>query len=538
MKQVILLILDGWGWSKEKTGNAILTAKTPALDYIKKNYPFFLIQASGRSVGLPPLKEGDSEVGHLTIGAGRIIIQYLTIIDQSLKNGSFFENETFIKLLNHVKNNNGDPAPQRRPGFARVPLQAGSLSKTKLHLMGLLTSGTVHASLEHLISIIKYLKLKTDINEVFLHLFTDGKDSGKKESLKLIEKVEKEIIGSRIKIASLIGRDFAMDRDNNWKLTKMAYDLLVYGTGERTTNPMETIVNYHNRGITDELIPPTIVGQIDSVIGDNDGILFFNFREDSAKQLTKALANTEFNDFETKKFRNLFFATMTNYGADLKIKPIFKREKIKNTLGEILQNNNKKQLHIAETIKYAHVTYFLNGLREEKFEGETDVLIPSSSDYLDKPEMRVKEITQKILEELDSVSHEFVVANFANPDILSHSGNLGITTKGIEVVDEMISRIYETAKAKEVTILITSDHGNAENMTYIQSGEKETRHNSNPVPLFLVSDNFKKEKIEKEQILEEKEARGMLQDIAPTILNLMEIEKPPEMTGVSLIQLI
>ena len=513
MKQVILLILDGWGWSKEKTGNAILSAKTPALDYIKKNYPFYLIQASGRAVGLPPLKEGDSEVGHLTIGAGRIIIQYLTIIDQSLKNGSFFENETFVKLLNHVKNDNA-----------------------KLHLMGLLTSGTVHASLEHLIFIIRHLRLK-DLDKVFIHLFTDGRDSGKKESLNLIEKVEKEIAGSRIKIASLVGRDFAMDRDNNWELTKKAYELLVHGTGEKVKNLKEAIDHYHRQGITDETMPP-LLAESDSLIEDNDGILFFNFREDSAKQLTRAFTDSEFNGFKTKKFRNLFFTTMTQYGSDLKIKPIFKRREVKNTLGEILENNSKKQLHIAETTKYAHLTYFFNGLREEKFENETDILIPSNNDYLSSPEMKAKEITEKILEELNSVSHEFVVANFANPDTLSHSGNIEMTIKGIEAVDEMISRIYKTAQTKETTILITSDHGNAENMTYTRSGEKETKHNLNPVPLFLVKNNFKKGKTEKELASEELEVKGMLQDIAPTILELMGIEKPPEMTGVNLIQLI
>lgn len=512
MKRVILLILDGWGWSKEKTGNAILAARTPTMDYLKKNYPFFLIQASGRVVGLPPLKEGDSEVGHLSIGAGRVILQHLTIIDQAIKNGSFFENQTFRGLLSHVKNNN-----------------------SKLHLFGLLTSGTVHASLEHLLSIIKHLRSETNLNRVFLHLFTDGKDSGKKESLKLLEKVEKEITGSAIKIASLVGRDFAMDRDNKWNLIQKAYNLLTQGLGGITENLKETINNYHSQGITDELIPPLLINEKTSSVEDGDGVLFFNFREDSAKQLSRAFTERGFNFFEIKKYENLYFATMTDYGSGLRIKPLFKRREIKNTIGEILQTNNKKQLHIAETIKYAHVTYFFNGLKEEGFDSETDISVPSSEDYLSKPEMKVRELTGKIIEELKLNQNEFVVANFANPDVLSHAGNFELTVKGIEAVDESIDKILKASQDKKVAILITGDHGNAENMIYLGTGEKEAKHNLNPVPLWLVSQEFKKEKTEKELALEEAEVKGTLQDIAPTILKLMGIEKPPEMTGQSLI---
>ncbi len=512
MKQVILIILDGWGWSKEKTGNAILAAKTPFLDYLKKNYPFFLIQASGRAVGLPPLKEGNSEVGHLTIGAGRTVLQHLTVIDQAIKNGSFFENETFGRLLSHAQNNNSG-----------------------LHLMGLLTSGVVHASLEHLISIIRHLRSKENLSRVFIHLFTDGKDSGKKESLSLLERIEKEVSGSQIKIASLVGRDFAMDRDNNWELTKKAYFLLAYGIGERTANPKEAVKNYHSRGISDEMIPPTIVSPANSLIEDGDGILFFNFREDSARQLARAFADSNFNFFETRKFRNLFFATMTNYGNDLKTSPIFKREEVKNTLGEILEANGKKQLHLAETAKSSHVTYFFNGLKEDKFKNETDVLIPSTGDYIKNPEMKIKEITEKIIEELEKRECDFMIANFANPDMLSHTGNLEATVRGIKAVDQSIGQIFKVGRGKEAVILITGDHGNAENLTYLGTGEKETRHNPGPVPFYLIGKNFKKDKTERELATEEKEIKGLLQDIAPTILELMNIKKPPEMTGISLI---
>lgn len=510
MKRIILIILDGWGWSREKTGNAILAAKTPNLDYLRKVYPFFLLQASGRAVGLPPLKEGNSEVGHLTIGGGRIILQHLTKIDEAIKNGSFFENETFVKLINHVKSNN-----------------------SRFHLMGLLTSGTVHASLEHLLAIIKYLKSSNKLPEVFIHLFTDGKDSGKKESILLIEKLEKELAGSNFKIGSVVGRDFAMDRDNNWKLTQKAYDLLVWGAGEKVDDFKKRISDYYSQGITDEAMPP-LLNKENAIVVEGDGVLFFNFREDSARQLARAFVAEDFDFFETKKFRNLFFATMTDYTKELKTNPVFKREEIKNTLAEVLQKNNRKQLHIAETIKYAHITYFFNGLKEEKFENETDILIPSLSDYAKNPAMRANEIAEKVIEEMEKGFHEFTAVNFANPDMLSHTGDFEATVKGIEATDEAVGKIYQAAQKTGTVILITGDHGNAENLTYLGTGEKESRHNPNPVPLYLVGEEFKKVKLGQETLAEEKEIRGMLQDIAPTILELTGIEKPSEMTGLSL----
>ncbi len=511
MRRLILIILDGWGWSNEKTGNAIKSAKTPAIDYLTENYPLFLIQASGTAVGLPPLKEGNSEVGHLTIGAGRIVIQHLTMIDEALKNGSFFEKENFSQLINHVQNKN-----------------------SKLHLIGLLTSGTVHASFDHLLSIIKHLKSKNISNPVWLHLFTDGKDSGKKESLNLLEKLEQEIRGSDVKIASLIGRDFGMDRDSNWPFTQKAYELLVSGSGEKTNNPKEALSNYHSQGITDEMIPPLLTTDENSLIEDGDGILFLNFREDSVRQLTAAFTQKDFEFFETKKFNDLFFATMTNYGDSLEVNPIFLRTEVKNTLGETLQNNKISQLHVAETAKYAHVTYFFNGLREEKFENETDVLIPSLTDLTANPEMKSNEIAEKVVEGIENDKHRFIVANFANPDMLSHTGNFEATVKGIEILDQAIDKIYKAGQAKETIILITADHGNAENLTYAGTGEKESKHNPNPVPILFIAPEFKKETaVQIENI--EPEIKGMLQDIAPTILKLMNIEKPLEMTGVSLI---
>ncbi|MEK7537060.1 MAG: 2,3-bisphosphoglycerate-independent phosphoglycerate mutase [Patescibacteria group bacterium] len=510
MKQIILLILDGWGWSKEKNGNAILAADTPNMDYLKKNYPFFLLQASGPAVGLPPLKEGNSEVGHLTIGAGRIILQHLTTINESIKNGSFFRNEVFVRLLAHAKKN-----------------------KSKLHLIGLLTSGTVHASLEHLISIIKYLR-QSLLNTVLIHLFSDGKDSGKKESVNLIAKIEREIAGSEIKIASLVGRDFAMDRENNWKMTQKAYGLLAFGLGEKTGDFKKALENYLSQGITDELIPPLIKDE-KWKIDDNDAILFLNFREDSIRQLARTISDPDFNFFETRKFNNLFLTTMTDYGNGIKVKPIFKREEVKNTLGEILEQNGFNQLRIAETAKSDHLTYFFNGLREKRFENETDFIIPSSENFLKNPQMKAAQIAQKIIEETEKGNYQFIAANFANPDILSHSGDYETTIKAVEAVDRAIGKIYRAGQNEETVILVTGDHGNAESLTYLGTGEKESRHNPNPVPFLVVGGKFKKEKDSSELNYEGSGIKGILQDVAPTILNLMNIKKPEEMTGISLI---
>lgn len=516
MKPFILLILDGWGWSKKKLGNAILAAKTSFLDYLKKNYPFFLLQASGYAVGLPPLEEGNSEAGHLTLGSGRVVPQHLTIINNAIKDGSFFENKNLLKLLNHLKENN-----------------------SRLHLITLLTSGTVHASLDHLLAIINFLKTK-NLPQIFLHLFTDGKDSGKKESLILLKKIEDEISNfPQFKIATIIGREFAMNRKENWEMTKRAYNLLVFGEGNKVNDLINTIKNYHNQEITDEIIPPIILTEdLSGTIKDNDGVLFLNFREDNAKQLTRAFTEKGFNFFETKKFKNLFFATMTNYQEGLNIFPLFEREKIINTLGEVLQNSNKSQLHIAESIKHDHLTYFFNGLREKPFRGETDIIIDSLDNPEKNPQMHAKEIAEEIIKEIEKENFDFIVANFANADILAHSGNFEAAIRGVEAIDQAIGKIYEILKNKNLKMIITADHGNAEAMTYPGSGEKETKHELNPVPFYLVAEEFKKEKNDKEIEREEKEIKGMLSDIAPTILDLMKIKKPKEMTGISLINFI
>lgn len=513
MNQLILIILDGWGWSKTTVGNAILNAKTPFLDTVKKQYPFFLLQASGQAVGLPPLQEGNSEVGHLTIGAGRIIPQHLTRINQALKDGSFFKNKTFLSLLDHIKQNSSN-----------------------LHLMGLLTSGTVHASIHHLLEIIKFLKRKNLPNNIIIHLFTDGKDSGKKESLSLINLVKKEIQGkANFKIGSIVGRNFAMDRENNWNLTKQAYDLLVNGIGNKTDNLENALAEYHSKGITDESIPPTILNDNSVLIKNGDGILFFNFREDNARQLTRMFTDKQSEIFEVSKLKNIFFATMTDYGKNINANPIFIREEIKNTLSEVLQNNNKNQLKIAETVKYAHLTYFFNGLRSKPFKNEADIIIPSLKNPENNPEMKSAEIAEKITKEIERKFYEFIAVNFANADILSHTGNFQATIKGVESIDRALEKIYKQAQKSGTKIIITADHGNAEALTYIGTGEIETKHNQNPVPFYLVIPEFKKQKTDKELLSEEEKINGMLIDVAPTILEIMKIKKPKEMTGINLL---
>lgn len=510
-KPIILIVIDGWGFSKEKIGNAILSAKTPTFDKLKKEYPFFLLQASGLAVGLPPLKEGNSEVGHLVLGSGRIVPQYLTKIDEAIKDKTLFENKIFSDLIGYVKSKN-----------------------SKLHLIGLLTSGTVHASLEHLLAIINFLQQKEELPKVNIHLFTDGRDSGKKESVSLLKIVNETIKDSnKFKVCSLIGRDFAMDKKEGWELTKKSYDLLINGSGNRVENLEESLKKYHFQEITDEIIPPTILEE-DCLIKDGDGVFFFNFREDGMSQLIRAFAEENFNYFETKKL-NLFLVTMTNYGKNLKSKHLFDREEIKNTLGEVLQNNNKTQLRIAEKIKSAHITYFFNGLKEEPFLNEKDIFIESVKDPENNPRMSLDGIKKALFDELKKNKYDFILVNFANPDILSHTGNFQATVKGIEAIDQTVEEIYNKLK-DEAIIIIISDHGNAERLTYSTTGEIETKHNINPVPLYLVAEEFKKEKSPYHIIQEEKEINGLLSDIAPTILALMGIEKPQEMTGINLIQ--
>lgn len=515
MKQLILLILDGWGYSANKIGNAILAADTPTIEFIHQNYPVVLLQTSGPAVGLPWGEIGNSEVGHLTIGAGRIILQYLTRINQTIDDGSFFNNESLLKAADHVKTRN-----------------------SSFHIMGLITSGTVHSSLKHLYAILDFAK-QQNLEKVYIHLFTDGKDSKPKESALLLKQAMDYVLNNKIgQIISVIGRSFAMDRDENWDRIQKAYDLLTKGVGNKTSDLLKSIEEYHSQGITDESIPPTILQESeDKLIKDNDAVVFFNFREDSVRQLTRAFVDNDFRFFSSEKMPNLLFSTMTDYSKAFKILPVLKQPEIKNQLAEVLEKNNKKQLHIAETEKYAHATYFFNGLREEPFEHETDIFVQSFKNLSENPGMKAMKIADKVASEIKTGSFDFILANFANPDVLSHGGDYGATVKGISEMDKAVKKIYDAAMGKNSILIITSDHGNAESLSYAGTGEKETRHNLNPVPFYLVANSYQKQKTKQELQELNKElnqAKGILADIAPTILELIDIPMPQEMTGNSL----
>lgn len=510
---LVLLILDGWGWSKAPLGNAII-GQTPNLDAIKQQYPFALLQASGLAVGMDWGESGNSEIGHLTLGAGRSIPQYSFRINEAIKDGSFFTNQALINAFTHATNHN-----------------------SAIHLAGLLTSGTVHAAFSHLVALMDFaLKLKTQ-RPIFLHLFLDGRDSGLHEGLELVKKLQLEIPKSlNIKIATIMGRDYAMDRNNNWQLTEKAYNLLVEAKGERVKDIKEAIRSRYSSGENDPEVAPLVVENYAGV-KEGDAIIFFNFREDSMRQLIRSFVEDtgEVWSFSRMLLANLHITTMTQYIEHPSVHVAFLPPEVKNSLTEVISNSGKNQLHIAESEKYAHVTYFFNGITSREFAGETDIFIKSEIPPKEAPEMKVAEITQKVLEEVDRNFYDFIVVNFANGDMLAHEGNLELAKIGVRKIDEMVGILQKKILEKGGVLAITSDHGNVESMTYRGSGELETKHNNNPVPFYLINTDFKKEKGDYDLQSEEKEVSGLLTDVAPTILELMKIQKPAEMTGQSLL---
>lgn len=517
MKPVVLTILDGWGYSKQKLGNAILNAKTPNLDAIQRNYPSLLLQASGVASGMLWGEPGNSEVGHLTAGAGRVIFQYLSRISKAIDNGEFFNNEILLKAVSHVQQNN-----------------------STLHLAGLLTSGSVHAYFDHLIALIDFAK-KNNIQKLKLHLFTDGKDSGLKEAPVLIKKVEdylaKAEIGSSAqagKIATVIGRNFAMDRDNNWNFTQATYDLMTAGVGQSASDIYKKLDEYYANGLNDSGIPATIIDP-SGIIKTQDALLFFNYREDSMRQIARAFAEYDFQGFERQKIADLFVVMLTPYleGSDYNV--AFSIPKIENGLAEVISKNGKKQFHIAETEKYAHATYFFNCLNNQPFEGETDIFIKSDKNHLEKPAMQVNEIADKVVEAVKSGAYDFIILNIANADVLAHIGKLEQVVQGIEAVDAAVGKIKNAVLEAGGTMLITADHGNAEALVYKGTGEEETEHNQNPIPFYLVAKDYERFRSDEEITASMDKPSGFLSDVAPTVLELMGLPKPDEMTGDSLL---
>lgn len=493
MKKVLLCVLDGVGLSKIKDGNALINANKPNIDYLMKEYPNKGINASGTFVGLPDGQMGNSEVGHLTIGAGRIIYQSLELINRAIKDESFYSNESFLNAIRHAKENN-----------------------SKLHIMGLLSDGGVHSHINHIKALLKLCK-KEDFSNVYFHIFTDGRDTFKESSISYIDDLNNEINELGIgKICTISGRYYAMDRDKRWDRLKKCYDVIVNNTGNKCDDYKKYITDSYEKGITDEFIEPVII-DLSGKIEENDSIIWANFRPDRAIQILRSLVDPNFDEFDRKIFNNLYLTTMMYVSDDVKSDIAFKKEIIDNTLGIYLSKLGKKQLRIAETEKYAHVTYFFDGGRDLDLNLCDRVLIPSPkvATYDLKPEMSAREITSNLLEKMDN-NYDFIFLNFANGDMVGHTGNYNMTKRAIETIDEMIGKLYKKCMDDEYLFIITADHGNAEEMID-ENGNVVTSHTTNLVPFIVTDKNLNIENVNK------------LSDIAPFVLNYMNLNLPDEM---------
>lgn len=506
-KPVMLIILDGWGLGKEYEGNAVHLADTPNFDRLMENYPNSRLRASGEAVGLPEGQMGNSEVGHLNIGAGRIIYQELTNISKNIENGDFFKKEEFLQAIGRAKRN-----------------------RSKLHIMGLLSAGGVHSHNSHLYALLELCK-KEDFQDVYIHTFLDGRDvppkAGREDLLELEGKIQEIGLG---KIATVSGRYYAMDRDRRWERTELAYKALVLGRGEESLSAVRAIEKSYNEGINDEFMLPTVIkeeGKGSSQIADGDSIIFFNFRPDRARQITRALVDKDFQGFEREKTVDTFFVTMTEYDKTIEnVHIAFKPTRPENTLGEYISQLGKSQLRIAETEKYAHVTFFFNGGREEAYENEDRVLIPSPkvATYDLEPEMSAVELKNEVLNRLEMDKYDLIILNFANPDMVGHTGVVDAAVRAVETVDSCLGEIIDLLEEKGGKALITADHGNAEMLIDEKDASPITAHTTNQVPLIMVGQ-------ETGNLRE-----GILADLAPTLLEMMGLDKPKEMEGESLIK--
>lgn len=502
--QIVLIILDGWGLAQIWGGNAIGLAKTPTMDFLSEHYPFAVLEASGQAVGLPFDEPGNSEVGHLNIGSGQIVYQGLPAINQRIKDGSFFKNPALEEIMGRASKEN-----------------------KALHLIGLTSDGGIHSHISHLFALLELAK-KHSLKQVFIHTITDGRDSAPTSGIKYIQKLGKKIQELGIgKIASVSGRYFAMDRDNHWDRIEKVYEVLTSDQKQEAESAEGVIYNSYAKGVTDEFILPVKVGR-GANISDGDSVIFFNFRSDRARQLVRALTKKDFNEFKRPKLqKDLHIATFATYQEGLPVSVVFESKKIANPLANILTENKLTHLHIAETEKYPHVTYFFNGGIEKPFNGEQRILIPSPKvpTYDKKPEMSAREITEKALKQTEKF--DFTVINFANTDMVGHTGNMKATIKAVETVDGCLGKLIQKILDKDITAIITADHGNAEQMINPLTGLEDTEHTTNPVPFILISQKNVAGKLSK---------NGRICDIAPTILKLLGLKKPESMSGESLLK--
>ena len=558
IKPMVLLVLDGWGSAPASEGNAITLAETPNMDNYKIQFPYGWLIAAGESVGLPANEAGNSEVGHLTIGAGRVIYQSLPRINMAIEEGDFFDNRAFLSAIQHTKDNN-----------------------SKLHIMGLVSSGSVHSSNAHLYALLELCRRQKNY-QVLLHLFTDGRDAPPSDGIKVIEEIETKLEEYGVgKIATISGRYYALDRDGRWDRTKLAYDALIAGSGLQSKSALDAVKDAYRKGKTDEFIEPTVIVEDNmsarlgpasvkdsSTVDDNDAVIFFNFRIDRPRQLTMAFVCHDFEKLKSIELgyvphearkakskkgeshgptfqrikwpKNVFFVTMTEYQKNLPVSAIaFPPQVVNNCLTELVSKNNMSQLHLAESEKEHMVTFYFDGMKEEKFSGEEVEIIPSPSvaTYDKKPEMSVRKIVSRFKKRLRKDKYHFFMLNFANPDMVAHSGSLPATIKAIEVVDKAVGELVQEVLARNGTVVITADHGNAEELlTYpiasffvtSKQGSINTEHSNNPVPIYIINKRFQGKKL--------KRLEGSLADVAPTILAMMGMQKPQEMIGKNLLE--
>ena len=506
-KLTMLMILDGFGNNPNKNGNAIEMAEMPNINKLKKICPMTEIYTSGLAVGLPEGQMGNSEVGHTNIGAGRVVYQELTRITKTIEDGDFFSIPEFTEAIENCKKNN-----------------------SKLHIMGLLSDGGVHSHIRHLYALLELAKRK-DFENVFIHCFLDGRDtppaSAETYIMKLNEKIQEKGVG---KIATISGRFYSMDRDKRWERVKKSYDMLVNGIGNKATSAIAAIENSYQKEVFDEFVEPTIICNEEEPVAKiekNDSVIFFNFRPDRAREITRTLVDKEFEAFETKKDLNLYYVCFTQYDEEMpNVKIAFKPTALKNTFGEYISNKGLTQLRIAETEKYAHVTFFFNGGEEKQYKGEDRILVPSPKveTYDMKPEMSAYEVTEKVVNAINSKKYDTIILNYANPDMVGHTGVYSAIEKAVVAIDACVRDTVEAAKANGYEVIIIADHGNADNAENAD-GTPNTAHSLNPVPFVYVTEN-KNARVED----------GILADVAPSICHIMGLPQPAEMTGHDLLK--
>ncbi len=516
MKSLILIILDGFGYNARAIKSPWQLAEHPNFTEIEKYYPFATLQASGLAVGLPWGEPGNSEVGHLTMGAGKIIYSHLPRIISAIRDGTFFENKALLGAAEHVKK-----------------------YKSSLHIMGLFSSGSVHAYADHLYTLLELCK-RQNVEKVFLHLFTDGRDAPPREGANFLKDLESKLASEypNAKIASVIGRHYALDREKNWPNIEKTYRLLTKEGNSQFEIASSYLLENYKRDIADEFVEPAF-NPAAPRIKENDALIFLNFREDSAREISFAFSEENFDKFPREKIKNLFFVTMTEYESKIPANVAFPPLAIENPLAKVISKAGLKQLHIGESEKYAHVTYFFNGGKEEPFENEERILVPSpqTSHYDEIPEMSAFQIAETILAKLEENKYDFILVNLANADMVGHTGNFEACVKAIETLDKCVGMIVPKILELNGIAIITADHGNVEEKIYNITGGKRTNHTLNPVPFYLIGERWKRKKpLEPAEIARSyKKIDGTITDVAPTILEILELETPPEMIGKSLL---